>query len=267
MTIMTLIKTVTDEQFLFDFRQDIYDNLLDKYGNLTDFKQRLESFIASLVIDRNKYNINPYSEPINTGIYLLGKYDSELGIFPNANLALKCSQDKFLAEDLRKQFYRSIQLAQNFEDKLNSPEQDLLSVCPVYSYVKTNIKNSFFKHLLFMQRIEGDQTLGNTKSGFSAEFCQVFKIPSLQEISVKRQFALHQALDRDKQRQLLKIQTVYLFRRLWLKGIKIFSLNQKNIMVSQDSKTNRTRYILIDPVPNYLLPISPIYNTLTFPGC
>ena len=115
-----------------------------------------------------------------------------------------------------------------------------------------------------MQRVEGDTTLGDTKSGFSAEFCEVFQIPSLKEIRTLSQFTLHRYLDRDKQRQLFKIQTAYLFQRLWRKGIKILSLNQKNILVERVN-SDRTRYLIIEPIPYYLLPISPAYNSLTLP--
>ena len=261
---MTAIKTLTIGQFFLDFERDVYDRLICKYGE-TEFIDRLQSFITKLASHKDQYNINPYSDKIKRGIHLLGWDDSELEIFPNSHLALKCSENKPLAEDLRKQFYRSIQLAQNFEQQLNSDQKALLQICPVYLYVRTSSPSSFFKQILFMQRVEGDRTLGDTKLGFSAEFCQVFKIPSLETIRTLSQFALHRYLDRDQQRQLLKIQTVYLFQRLWLKGIRVLSLNQKNILLSQDREKDQTRYLIIDPIADYLPPISPLYNSLTLP--
>ncbi len=261
----SIIKTLTIGQIFLDLPEDVYDRLICKYGELTEFRERLKSFMTKLASHRDEYNINPYPDKTKRGIYILGTYDSELGIFPDAHLAMKCSENKPLAEDLKKQFYRSIQLAQNFEEQLNSDQKTLLQICPVYLYVKISDPNSFFKQILFMQRVEGDTTLANTELGFSAEFCEVFKIPSLEEIRTLSQFALHRYLDRDKQRQLLKIQTVYLFQRLWLKGIKIFSLNQKNILVSPDLNRGQTRYLIIDPIADYLLPISPLYNSLTLP--
>lgn len=262
---MTSIKTLTIEQIFLDFERDVYDRLIYKYGDLTEFIDRLKSFMTELASHKDEYNINPYPDKIKRGIYILGKYDSELGIFPDSHLAMKCSQNKPLAEDLKKQFYRSIQLAQNFEEQLNSDQKALLQICPVYLYVKTSSPSSFFKQILFMQRVESGTTLANTELGFSAEFCQVFKIPSLEEIRTLSQFSLHRYLDRNQQRQLLKIQTVYLFQRLWLKGIRILSLNQKNILVSQDLNSDQTRYLIIDPIADYFLPISPLYNSLTLP--
>jgi len=50
-----------------------------------------------------------------------------------------------------------------------------------------------------MQRITEGVTLGNTKSGFSEEFCQVFNIPTVAEICRQTQFALHLYLDEDEQ--------------------------------------------------------------------
>ena len=262
---MNSIKTLTVGQIFLDLPEDIYQRLIAKYGKLSEFRDRLESFMGKLASHKDEYNINPYRDKIKRGIYILGIYHSELGIFPDSHLALKCSQNKPLAEDLRKQFYRSIQLAQDFEERLNSDQKALLQICPVYLYVKTSSPNSFFKQILFMQRVKGGITLADTELGFSAKFCEVFKIPSLEEIRRLSQFALHRYLDRNKQRQLLKIQTVYLFQRLWLKGIRIFSLNQKNILVAQDLNKSQTRYLIIDPIADYFLPISPIYNSLTFP--
>lgn len=259
---MNSVKSLTVGQISLDCQQDIYDRLIGKYG-LTEFIDRLKSLIIKLASHRDKYNINPYPDKINRGIYILGVDDSE-EVFPNAHLALKCSQSKLLAEDLRKQFYRSIQLAQDFEERLDTDQKALLQICPVYLSVKTSSPSSFFKQILFMQKVKGGITLADTELGFSAKFCELFKIPSLEEIRKLSQFALHRYLDRNKQRQLLKIQTVYLFQRLWLKGIRILSLNQKNILVSL-LNNGQTQYSIIDPVADYLLPITPLYNSLTIP--
>ena len=261
---MTIIRTLTIGQFSLDFEGEIYDILMHKYGE-TEFIDRLQSFINKLASHKDQYNINPYSDKIKRGIHILGSDDSELEIFPSSHLALKSAENNPLAEDLRKQFYRSIQLAQNFEEQLNSTQKALLQICPVYLCVTVNSSSSFFKQILFMQRVKGDTTLGDTKLGLSAEFCEVFKIPSLEEIRALSRFALHRYLDRDKQRQLLKIQTVYLFQRLWRKGMKILSLNQKNILVDQEFDKVQTRYLIIDPIADYFLPISPLYNSLTLP--
>ena len=95
-----------------------------------------------------------------------------------------------------------------------------------------------------MQWIVGE-TLGSSESGFSEEFCRAFNIPSLEDICRKPQFALHLRLDRNKKRQLLKIQTAYLFKRLWHKGIRILSLNQKNIIISKNPETAQNQYTII----------------------
>lgn len=226
---MASIKTITSDRIYLDFETEIYEKLISKYGDLGNFIDRLKSFVANLSSHKDEYNINPYTDKINRGIYILGKDDRELEIFPDPHLALKCSQNKPLSEDLKKQFDRSIQLIQDFENKFNETQKDLLQICPIYLYVKINSASSFFKQILFMKRVAGGKTLGDTKSGFSDEFCQNFQIPTLAEIAALSQFSLHRYIDRNKQRQLLKIQTAYLFHRLWLKGIRIFSLNQKNI--------------------------------------
>jgi hypothetical protein len=66
-----------------------------------------------------------------------------------------------------------------------------------------------------------------------------------------------------KHRQLLKIQTLYLFRHLWQRGIKILSLNQKNILACSSPEGDRTHYVIIDPIPDYSLPVSPSYNLIS----
>jgi len=264
---MTPIKTWSQDQVTIDFHQEIYDNLQTKYGSLREFLQLLKSFTADLAQNKILYNINPYDDSIKKGMHILGKDDSELGIFPDPQLALKCSQGQFWAEDVRKQFYRIIQLVQDFETKLNPEEKDLLQICPVYLHFQTSQTNSFFKQILFMKRVTASVTLGQTETGFDAEFCRVFKIPSLEEIYRKRQFALHRYLDKDKRRQLLKIQTVYLFKRLLRKGIKICSLNQKNVLVYHVLETGKAKYIIIDPTEDFFPPISPLYNALTHALC
>lgn len=264
---MFTVKTWTQEQINMDFNQAVYDKLRSKYENLTDFVERLKYFSDDLARNRNLYNINPFPDLISKGVYILGKCDSELGIFPDAQLALKCSVGKAWAEDLRKQFYRSIQLAQELETKLNNEEKELLQICPVYLYFQTSLDNFFFKNILVMQRITEGVTLGNTKSGFSEKFCRVFNIPTVEEIRLQPQFALNLYLDKDETRQLIKIQTACLFKKLWHKGIKILSLNQKNILISQVRETGQIRYIIIDPVPNFFLPLSPLYNTFTSKLC
>ena len=264
---MIPIKTWTQDQVSIDFHQEIYDKLRSNYGDFSEFLQLLKSFTTDVVNNKNLYNINPYDDSIKKGMHILGKDDSELGIFPDPKLALKCSQGQFGAEDVRKQFYRIIQLAQDFETKLNPEQKALLQICPVYLHFQTRQANSFFKQILFMKRVTASVTLGQTETGFDAEFCRVFNIPSLEEIYRKRQFALHRYLDKDKRRQLLKIQTVYLFKRLLRKGIKICSLNQKNVLVYHVLETGQTKYIIIDPTEDFFPPISPLYNALTHELC
>lgn len=264
---MIPIKTWTQDQVTIDFHQEIYDKLRSKYGSFSEFLQLLKLFTADLTKNKGLYNINPYDDSIKKGMHILGKDDSELDIFPEPKLALKCSQGQFGAEDVRKQFYRILQLAQGFETKLNPEEKDLLQICPVYLHFQTRQANSFFKQILFMKRVTASVTLGQTETGFDAEFCRIFNIPSLEEIYRKRQFALHRYLDKDKRRQLLKIQTVYLFKRLLRKGIKICSLNQKNVLVSHILETGQTKYIIIDPTEDFFPPISPLYNALTHELC
>lgn len=238
-----------------------------KYENLISFIESLNSFNADLAKNRDLYNINPYQDFIKKGVYILGKDGAELGIFPDQKLVLKCSQGQAWAEDLRKQFHRIIQLNYEFASKLSVEEKNLLQICPVYLHFQTNQADSFFKQILFMKRIDGEMTLGNTKAGFNEEFCRVFNIPSLEEIQNKPQFKLHRCLDKDKHRQLLKIQTVYLFKRLLRKGIKILSLNQKNILIQKVPETGQVKYIIIDPTEDFFPPISPLYNIVTSKFC
>lgn len=260
---LTSIKTYLQKRSRLDVEQSIVNRLEQKYENINEFILKIQSFNQDLELNKDAYNINPYLDKIKQGIYILGKHDTELEVFPHPNLALKCSQGKFGTENLRKQFVRSMQLAIEFESKLDSEQNALLNICPVYLHFQTSNPKALFKQILFMKKIAGGISLGNTQTGFSERFCQAFKIPSLEQIQRKSQFGLHLSLDRDRQRQLLKIQTVYLFRRLWFKGIRILSLNQRNILVSQDNRVDR--YTIIDPIMD--LSISPIYNLLTYPFC
>ena len=264
---MTPIKTWTQEEVTIDFHPAIYERLQNKYGDLSKFLERLKRFNTDLAENKHLYNINPYSDGIKKGIHILGKFDSELGIFPNPNLALKCSQGKPFTENLKDQFSRTIQLDQDFETKLTIEEKSLLRVCPVYLHVQTHQAKSVFKQILFMQKVSEGVNLGQTHNGFSTEFCRVFNIPRLEEISHKHQFYLHRYLDKNKHRQLLKIQTVYLFKRLLHKGIKICSLNQKNVLVDPVLETGQTKYIIIDVSEDFFPPLSPLYNGLTIQLC
>lgn len=264
---MVSIKTLTREQLTIDFHQETYENLLGKYQELTDFLPLLQEFIADLENNKDLYNINPYQEAFNKGIYILGKDDSTLGIFPSPKLALKCSEGYFGAEDVKKQFHRIIQLTQEFATKLDVEERKLLQICPVYFHVQIRQPNSFFKQIMFMEKVADGVTLGHTEAGFNEDFCRVFNIPSIEEIRSKPQFDLHRHLDKNKHRQLLKIQTVYLFKKLLRKGIKICSLNQKNVLVSQFPETGQTKYIIIDPTEDFFPPLSPLYNSLTYQLC
>jgi hypothetical protein len=264
---MTPIKTWTQDGVTIDFHPEVYEELQSSYGDLREFLQLLQDFTTDLAINKQIYNINPYHTSFNKGIYILGKDDYKLGIFPSSKLAIKCSQGKFGAENVRKQFYRTIQLEQDFETKLNIEERKLLQLCPVYLHFQTRQRNSFFKQVLVMPKVAEGVTLGHSQTGFSPEFCKVFNIPSLDEIRRKRQFALHRYLDKNKRRQLLKIQTVYLFKRLLRKGIKICSLNQKNVLVDRALETGQTTYTIIDPIEDLFPPLSPLYNTVTMQLC
>ncbi len=264
---MTLIKTWAQEEVTIDFHPETYERLRSKYGDLSQFLERLKLFNADLAKNKYSYNINPYSDGIRKGIHILGKFDSEFGIFPDPNLALKCSQGKPFTENLRKQFYKTIQLAQKVETKLNAEERNLLQICPVYLHFQSRKSKSYFQQILFMQRVTAGGNLGQTKTGFTPEFCRVFNIPSLEQISRKHQFYLHRYLDKNKHRQLLKIQTVYLFKRLLHKGIKICSLNQKNVLVDPVLETGQTKYIIIDVSEDFFPPVSPLYNALTLKLC
>ncbi|NJK47704.1 hypothetical protein HC931_05550 [Candidatus Gracilibacteria bacterium] len=264
---MLPITTYSQDKITLALVSEISDLLKNNDANFNDFIETLKKFNLNLEKNRDFYNINPYSDKLKLGIHILAKDGSELKIFPNANLALKCSEGNFFADNLKQQFERSIKLAIDFETKLNAKERELLKICPVYSYFKTYEKDVLFKQILFMQNIEGGKNLGDTKAGFDAEFCRVFQIPEFKEIAWKARFKLHFLLDKDRQRQLLKIQTAYLFRRLLTKGISILSLNQKNILISQTRNSEPIEYTIIDPTVDWFAPLSPIYNLGTYLFC
>lgn len=264
---MLPITTYTQDEIRLDTVAEVGDRIKDNYASFTDFIVKLKSFNSLLETNREIYNINPYSDKLKLGIYILANDGSELNVFPNSNLALKCSEGKFFADNLKQQFERSIQLALDFETKLNDREKELLKICPVYAYFQTDEKEVLFKQILFMQNIESGKILGDTKTGFNSEFCRVFQIPKLEEIEQKSQFNVHFLLDKDKQRQILKIQTAYLFRRLLDKGISILSLNQKNILISQTRNSEPIEYTIIDPTVDWFAPLSPIYNLGTYFFC
>jgi hypothetical protein len=256
------MQTYNQGDITFDLELSIYQQLQKQSVNLAEFIQKLTDFITVLEHNPERYNINPYTEKFNRGIHILGRYDSELGVFPHSYLALKCSEGRWGAENPRKQFSRSIQLAWEFETRLTNQEKELLQICPVYLHLQTRVKSARFKKILFMPKIEGT-TLGKTKAGFSPEFCQTFNIPDFQEIRRKFRFSLHRFLDPNQKRQLLKIQSAYLFQRLSERGITIFSLNQKNILATLNTNNKQVQYVIIDPIADYYLPISPVYNLLT----
>ncbi|MCU0534132.1 MAG: hypothetical protein MUD14_09585 [Hydrococcus sp. Prado102] len=264
---MLPITTYTQDGITLDLVNEIGDRLTNNYANFTDFLYKLKEFNFVIEKNRDSYNINPYSDKLKLGIYILAKDGSELEIFSNSNLALKCSEGKFFADNLKQQFQRSLKLAKDFETKLSEQEKELLKICPVYSYFQTLEKGVLFKQILFMQNIDSGKTLGDIITGFDSKFCRVFKIPELEEISQKPQFNLHLMLDRDKPRQLLKIQTAYLFRRLLTKGISILSLNQKNILISKTRNSEPIEYTIIDPTVDWVAPLSPIYNLGTYLFC
>lgn len=253
----------TYDRLTLNFNSQIYQRL-EQNGSLNEFIDRLKALSARLPAYKDSHNINPDRDKLERGIHLLGIKDSEFDIFPTSDLVLKCSEGQPWAENLKRQFDRSMQLAQDFDVKLSYEESKLLKICPVYLHLRTSAEDAFFKQILFMQRIEG-AVFGDTETGFDSEFCRVFNIPTFAEIRCEPRFALHRWLDRNKRRQLIKIQTAYLFQRLWQRGIRILSLNQKNILASTIDR--QLQYTIIDPVPDYARPISPAYNLLTSKFC
>ena len=260
------IQTCCQGEVTIDLAPYIYQQLQQQSASLAEFIQKLAEFVTTLEHNQEKYNINPYIEKFNRGIHILGKDNSELGVFPNSSLALKCSEGHWGAESPRKQFFRSIQLAWEFETRLSDREKALLQICPVYLHFQTRVRSTLFKQILFMQKVEGTP-LGKTEAGFSSDFCQIFNIPNSKEIFRKFRFSLHRFLDPDQKRQLLKIQSAYLFQRLFERGITIFSLNQKNILATLNTNSKQVQYVIIDPIADYCLPISPAYNLLTSYFC
>lgn len=263
---MNQIHTWNQGRVTIDLRQQSYEKLLSRYGNVTEFIDKLQFFNSNLSKDLDLYNISAYPDHVNKGIHVIGR-NEDFGIFPSSNLALKCAQGYLFAEDLRKQFYRSIQLEREFEKKLNPLESKLLQICPVYCHFQSRKPNAYFKQILFMHRVQSGLALGDIETGFSQEFCRVFNIPTLAEIKSKSRFVLHLYLDNKKHRQLLKIQAAYLFKKLLDKGIKICSLNQKNIMLDRNQKTGEHKYIIIDPCEDFFPPITPVYNAFTSQLC
>lgn len=256
------IQTYSQGDIKLDLELSIYQQLQKQSVNLAEFIQNLTDFITVLEHNPERYNINPYTEKFNRGIHILGKDSSELSVFPHSYLALKCSEGCWGAENPKKQFSRSIQLAWEFETRLTKQEKALLQICPVYLHLQTQVKSALFKQILFMPKIEGTP-LGKTEVGFSPEFCHTFNIPDFKEILRKFRFSLHRFLDPNQKRQLLKIQSAYLFQRLSERGITILSLNQKNILATFNRNNQQVQYVIIDPITDYYLPISPIYNLLT----
>lgn len=256
------IQTYCQGEITLDLAPHIHQQLQKQSVSVSEFIPILTRFITAVERNKESCNINPYAEKFNRGIYILGQQGDELGAFPVSNLVLKCSEGRWNAENPRKQFFRSIELAWEFEVKLSSQEKALLQICPVYAHFQTCARSALFKRVLLMPRINGTP-LGKTEAGFSPDFCQTFKIPDFKEILHKFRFSLHRLLDPDRKRQLLKIQSAYLFQRLFEKGIIIPSLNQKNILATLDTDSKQTRYVIIDPIADYCLPISPAYNLLT----
>ncbi|MCU0570256.1 MAG: hypothetical protein MUF49_27240 [Oculatellaceae cyanobacterium Prado106] len=267
--------TYTDSSLHLEIAPNLDIVLGDMAWNSPDAERvewlmRLQHFIETLVQERDRHDINPYQDTAYKGVYILGVEDAPSSLFQQANLAVKGVRQLRGRENLRRQFHRSLALADAFRQKLTAEEQELLQICPVYLSLENRDPQQFFQQLLFMKRIEG-KTLGETTIGFSEEFCRVFQIPSLEEVRRLPQFAVHRGCDRQKHRQLIKIQTVYLFRHLWQRGIPILSLNQKNILVNQSSPSDTNsyttcqRYFIIDPVADFMPPITPLYNLLSTP--
>lgn len=255
-------QTYCQGEITLDLAPHIHQQLQEQSVSVAELIQKLAHFIIAVEHNKESYNINPYTEKFNRGMYILGQQAAELGAFPVSNLVLKCSEGRWNAENPRKQFFRSIELAWEFETKLSVREKALLQICPVYSHFQTSARSALFKRVLFMPRINGTP-LGKTEAGFSPEFCQTFKIPDFKEILHQFRFSLHRLLDPDQKRQLLKIQSACLFQRLFERGITIPSLNQKNILATLDIDSNQTQYVIVDPIADYCLPISPTYNLLT----
>lgn len=252
------VLSYTDGAVRLELTAAIYAQIEQLYGNPGQLVEAVRQLSQRLGSAPEQFNVNPYSKTAEKGIYLLGLEAPVFQLFPGSQLVLKGSRGYWGAEDLHKQFQRSLQLQAEFALKLTAEERQFLGICPVYLYVQS--RQQFLRQMLFMQRIEGP-TLGQTQTGFHPKFCRVFGIPALEEIAEFPQFRLHRWLDRGQPRQLLKIQAAYLFERLQRRGITILSLNQKNVI--ETSQMQEGQYMIIDPIADYFPPVSPAYNLLT----
>lgn len=254
------------EQFTIEFQPNLYARLANEKAGLTAFLAHLQTLIAQLETDPDRYNINPYPDGVKKGIHILGCKAGELQNSIAAPLVLKCSEGQLGTENLSVQFRHSLDLSRKLARRFTLAEQQQLQICPVYCYVQAHDRQARFKHILVMEWIQG-VAIAEIPDGLNPEFCQQFRIPSVAAIARKRRFWLHRWLDRNPQRQLLKIQTAYLFRRLAARGIRIYSLNQKNILATTQPETGQVQYILIDTTADWSAPVSPLYNLVTYPFC
>jgi hypothetical protein len=257
-SLISPVLSCTGQGMCLELTAAIYEQVERLYGGPLQLIEALNQLNQQLSSNQDRFNINPYGTTAQEGIYILGLEDSVFQLFSGSQLVLKGARgQQWGTENLRTQFHRSLQLQAEFALKLSAEERHLLGICPVYLYAQS--QQQFFRQLLLMQRIDGP-TLGQTSTGFQELFCRVFDIPSLEEIAELSRFRLHRWMDGGQHRQLLKIQAAYLFERLQQRGITLLSLNQKNII---ETSAEKGRYVIIDPVPNYLAPISPAYNLLT----
>lgn len=260
------IKTIHHDSMVLNFEKTVYETLQEQSLNPLDLIQELQQIQWDLSQHLADYNLNSFPNPVEKKVYILRKDRNPLNLLPSSQLVWKCSQEPLWRENLGQQFLRILQLAEEFKIKLTTEEQKLLQICPTYLQLKNFDPQAPFQEILLMQCLGNGQTLGNTSTGFSSQFCQVFQIPSLAEIAEKSQFNLHLKLDPNPHRQLLKIQTVYLYRRLLERGIQILSLNQKNILIETETP-EKSQYFLIDPIEDWLPPITPLYNLVTHLIC
>ncbi|PSB02712.1 hypothetical protein [Merismopedia glauca] len=250
-----------------DFSVDFHRKVLEKYQDISSFVSELNLLIEDLGKHRDIYNINRYPNPIDKGIHILSHDNLKFSLLPEERLVFKCSEGRLYGDNLRQQFARSLNLSAQFQTNLSLKEQSLLQICPTHFYLRDRHSSASFKEVLVMKRLTHYIDFSEAELGFDAEFCQVFQIPSLAEISQKPQFQIHLQIDRDRQRQLLKIQTAYLFKRLKQRRLTIWSLNQKNILVNQDPRSDLSKYVPIDPTADWILPITPIYNAANYWLC
>jgi hypothetical protein len=257
----------TLSEHTIDLATDFYAKVLEKYADISTFMSELNLAIADLEKHRHLYNINRYANPIDKGVHILSHDRLRFNSFPDLQLVFKCSEGRFYADNLKQQFYQSLNLSSQFKANLSLPEQNLLQICPTYFYWRDRRPSAFLKEVLGMRRLTNYIDFSEAESGFDPEFCQIFQIPNLAEIAGQPQFQIHLKLDSDRQRQLLKIQTVYLFKRLQQKGLTIWSLNQKNILVNLDLQSDLSKYVSIDPTADWSLPITPVYNAINYWLC